>query len=82
MNSTIKPFIPKIPYYKTVVDLIQSIFVTFMLDYLVDLKLDNPSELGLSGLRTLIADIIEYPIKNIVHSESYFKTSEILNKNI
>lgn len=73
MNSTLKPFIPYIPYYKTVIDLIQNIFITFMLDYFIDLKLDNPKNLGLSGLRTIISDIIEFPIKNFIHSNTYSK---------
>lgn len=70
INNIIKPFIPNmLPYYKTIIDLIQNIFITFMLDYIIDFKLDQPNEIGISVFRTVFEDVIEPPIKNIIHSD-------------
>ena len=59
---------------------IQNIFVTFMLDYIVDLKLDDPNEIGISVFNVIFGDIIEPPIKDIIHTDDYNKTQVIDSK--
>jgi hypothetical protein len=65
LKAVILPFIPKNnkKEYKTIIDVIQSLFVTFMLDYFIDLKIDHPRELTFASLTVIIEDLIEKKLK-------------------
>ena len=47
---------------------------------LIDLKLDDPNEIGISVFNVIFGDIIEPPIKDIIHTDDYNKTQVIDSK--
>lgn len=68
INIIFKPFISFLPFSKFIGDAVKSIFVTLILDFIVDLKLDKPLELGVSFAGVIIGDLTETPLSNLLEN--------------
>lgn len=73
------PFIKYLPYSDIINDMFKSVFVTLILDFIVDLKVDKPSDLFVSAAGVVIGDLTETPLSEALESQYKPDNDDILD---